>query len=512
MTTPSERPAAGAAEGMLARLRRLATNSGIYLTGDAVAQGFALLLFPLYTRYLTPTDYGILAVTQTVTIVLTIALGLALSGAVTRLHFEAETEEERRRLYGTVLIFLLVVPAAIAGALHVVGKLGGLDLFGAAPYTPYLQYAVGTAYLSIFLQVPVAIYQARQEARKVMALTILNGTGLAGATITLVVLLEQGVLGALRGTLIAAGITALVAIVLTARMSSWTLSRRWLSAAFDYSLPLVPHLLGTWVLYLSDRLVLERFVSASDLGLYSLGASIGTAAHFLVTAAGRAFAPAIILALKDPEQRHQVPRLGTYWLLGIAGACTALALLLTDAIRLLAPAEFHESTKVVAWIVFGYLAFGIYSVSAQGTYFSMRTRLVPVVTLLAGGLNVGLNFALIPSMGILGAAVATVVSFAALALMQGTLSRRLYPIEWEYGRWAKILVAALAAFAVGSLGGGDTTLPSVGLKVGAIVAVVPLALTALGFWRPEERAILASLPARLREVLSQRRTGSPPGL
>jgi O-antigen/teichoic acid export membrane protein len=485
---------------MLARLRRLAANSGIYLTGDAVAQGFALLLFPLYTRYLSPSEFGILAVAQAVTIVLTIVLGVALSGAITRLHFEAENEEERRRLYGTVLAFMLAVPAVAAGVLHVLGKLGALDLFDTAPYTPYLQYAVGTAYLSIFLQVPVAIYQARQEASKVMALTILNALGLAGATITFVVVLDEGAIGALRGMLIAAGITALVSVVLTARMSALPLSRRWLTRAFDYSLPLVPHLLGTWVLYLSDRLVLERFVSAADLGLYSLGASIGTAAHFLVTAAGRAFSPAITLALKDAEERNQVPLLGTYWLLGIAWACCALALLLTDAIRLLAPDEFHEATEVVGWIVFGYLAFGVYNIAAQGTYFSMRTRIVPVITLAAGTLNVGLNFALVPPLGIVGSAVATLIAFAALAVMQGALSQRLYPIAWEYGRWAKILVAALVAFAVGSLGGDDTTALSIALKLAAIAAAFPLALTVAGFWQPAERAFLRSLPTRLRRA------------
>ena len=495
MSTP-EIPAAPAPGGMAARLWRLAMNSGIYLTGDAVAQGLALVLFPLYTRYLSPTDYGILALTQTVTIVLTIAFGLALSSAVARLHFEAESEEERARLYGTILAFLIAVPALMAGALHVAGKLGGLDLFDDAPYTPYLQFAVGTAYLSIFMQVPVSIYQARQEPRKVMALTILNAAGLAGGTILLVVVLEQGVLGALRGALIGAGITAVVAIVLTARMSSRHLSRRWLGAAFDFSLPLVPHLLGTWVLYLSDRLVLERYVSTREIGLYSLGAAIGTAAHFLATAAGRAFGPALTLALKDDADRHQVPRIGTFWLLGLAWACAAMALLLTDVIRLLAPDEFHGATEVVAWIVFGYLAFGVYMISAQGTWFSMRTRLVALLTLTAGALNVGLNFALVPEFGIVGSAVATLVAFAALALMQGTLSQRLHPIAWEYGRWARILLATGAAFAVGSLGGHDTTVASVALKVGAIVVVLPAVLTLLGFWRPEERAFLRSRLAR----------------
>jgi O-antigen/teichoic acid export membrane protein len=489
---------------MVARLRRLAMNSGIYLAGDAVAQGVLLLLFPLYTRYLTPADYGILALAQSVTILLALTFGFALAAGIGRLHFEAESEEERSRLYGTILAFLIVVPGALAALLHLVGKLGGLDLFASVPYTPFLQYAVVTAYLSMFLQVPVVIYQARQEAGKVMGLTVLNAAALATATILFVVVLDQGAIGALRGALAGSAVTAVVAIALTARLSSLRLSWRWLTAAFEFSLPLLPHQLGTWVLYLSDRFVLELFVSTRQLGLYSLGAAIGTAAHFLATAAGRAFSPVITLSLKNPAERDAVPRLGTYWLLGLAWACTAMALLLTDLIRLLAPDEFHEATKVVAWIVFGYLAFGVYNVAAQGTWFSMRTRMIPILTLLAGALNIALNFVLIPPLGIVGSAIATLIAFVALAVLQGSLSNRLYPIRWELGRWAKILVAALGAFAVGSLGGDGTTAVSLAVKLAAIAMVLPALLTLLGFWRPEERAVIRASTRRLAQRARRR--------
>jgi hypothetical protein len=82
--------------------------------------------------------------------------------------------------------------------------------------------------------------------------------------------------------------------------------------------------------------------------------------------------------------------------------------------------------------------------------------------------------------------------------MQGALSQRLYPIGWEYVRWAKILVAAVAAFAVGSLGGGDNSAASISLKLVAIAVAFPLALTVARFWQPAERAFLRGLPARLR--------------
>ena len=154
--SPTSETEGAPAAGMAGRMRALALASAAYLTGNVVGQGLAVLLFPLYTRYLTPSDYGILGVTTAVSTLLVAIFALSLQGAVGRLYFETDSDEERRRLYGTILTFMLIVPGLLAIGVHVTGKLGGLEAFESVPYTPYLQYAVATAYLSIFLQLPIS--------------------------------------------------------------------------------------------------------------------------------------------------------------------------------------------------------------------------------------------------------------------------------------------------------------------------------------------------------------------
>src|SRR5688572_18558416 len=89
------------AEGMAARMRRLGMNSGIYLGGTVLAQGLSILLFPLYTRYLTPADYGIIGIAAATMAVVKPLIGFGMTPAVSRLYFEASSDSERRRLYGT---------------------------------------------------------------------------------------------------------------------------------------------------------------------------------------------------------------------------------------------------------------------------------------------------------------------------------------------------------------------------------------------------------------------------
>lgn len=500
--SPTSETEGAPAAGMAGRMRALALASAAYLTGNVVGQGLAVLLFPLYTRYLTPSDYGILGVTTAVSTLLVAIFALSLQGAVGRLYFETDSDEERRRLYGTILTFMLIVPGLLAIGVHVTGKLGGLEAFESVPYTPYLQYAVATAYLSIFLQLPIYIYQARQQPRTVVVLSILNAAFIAGAMVVFIVVLDQGVLGALRGQLAGAGATALVAIAVTARISSFHLSWHWLAAALAFGLPLVPHLVGQWVLWLSDRLILEHFVSAAQLGLYSIGYTLALAASFLSLAIAGAFGPEIIKSLKHDEERSVVPRIGTYWVLALSWCCTALALLGVDALLTLAPSEFHGAADVIPWIVCGYLAFGLYTLLTQGTWFSMRTRMVPVLTLVAAALNVGLNLVLIPIWGIIGSAVATLLAFTALAAMQGVLSNRLHHVPWEYRRWGAILVASLGTFAFAALARPDPITIRLLVELAVLALVFPAILTALRFWQPEETAFISSRARMLRHTVS----------
>jgi O-antigen/teichoic acid export membrane protein len=475
-------------------------NSATYLAGDALVHGIGVILTPVYTRAMTPSDYGIVAVGMTVIALLTIVLGLSLYGSITRLYFEAKDEDDRRSLYGTLLIFFLVVPGLTALGIEALGRTGALDLADDVPFDPYLRLAVWTAYLSIFIEIPLAIYTTREEPRKVLALTLSNAALVTTGTLILVVGRDEGAEGALKAALIASGIMAVVSIGLTLRLGSLAFSRRWLEAALRFSVPVVPHSLAQWGLFLSDRFILARFVTGAQLGLFSLGAMVGTVASFAVNAFNRAGTPVVMDELKrDGATSSRVPRLGTYWLGGLLTVCLPLALFGDDAIRLLTPESYHGATVVVPWVVFGYFAMGAYTILAQGTWFSMRTAWVAPITFTAAAANIAANFILIPTYGIEAAAWTTFGGFVLLAVLHGMLAARLYRINWEYGRWLRLIVAGGATFLLADrLTAGQTSVGDLGVQLLVLCLVFPAALTLLGFWSVSERSWLRARLAAAR--------------
>lgn len=497
-----ERPAEGETT-LLAQVRTMALDSGVYFVADSAARAMSLVLVLAYTRVLVPADYGILAVTSSITQLLVPVLGLSIVASVTRFYFEASSDEARRRLYATTLGFLVVVPTVGMVLAEGLGRAGLLDEFRSVPYDPYLRLAVLAAYFSVFIDLPVAVYIVRHQAGRVAALTTTNALLLLCTSLVLVVGFHKGVKGILLAAVLSSATMAVIAVVLSLRLIGKSVrpSRRLLGAMLLFSLPLVPHATAQWVLQISDRVVLSHYVSGAKLGLYYVGYSIGSVATFLVFAMTKAMSPIITAELKANGDSARVQRLGTYWFGAIVVGSLLVAVYGPDVIKIFAPNRFLGAAEIVPIIALASVVYGVYTIVSTAIWYSMRTGWIPVLTAAAALVNVGLNILLIPRYGITAAAWTTAAGFAVLALLQGLLGARRYRISWEYGRWAALLAVGIAAYAAVQLPAPGIGVRRYALSVVALAAF-PLVLTALRFWTPEERRWL-----RRRARLHGRPTG-----
>jgi O-antigen/teichoic acid export membrane protein len=473
---------------LLAQVRAMALDSGVYFVADAAARAINLVLVLAYTRLLVPDDYGILAVTSSVTLLLVPVLGLSIVASVTRFYFEDSSDEARRRLYATTLAFLFVAPTIGLIVVEVLGRVGLLNEFNAVPYDPYLRLAVLAAYFSVFVDLPVAVYIARHEARRVAALTVTNACLLLGSSLLLVVGLDKGVRGILLAAVFSSAAMAVVAVVLSIRMIGSRIrpSGKLLTALLLFSVPLVPHAGAQWVLQISDRLILSRYVSSGNLGLYYVGYSVGSISTFLVFAMTKAMSPIVTAELKARGDSSRVRRLGTYWFGAIVLGCFVVAIYGADMIKVFAPNRFLGAAEIVPIIALATVAYGIYTIVSSALWYSMRTGWIPLLTAVAAGVNVGLNLLFIPRFGINAAAWNTAAGFATLALLQGLLAARRYPIGWEYRRWLILSAIAFCGYLVVQLAAPGISVQRYALSVLTLVAF-PGALTVVGFWTAEER-------------------------
>jgi O-antigen/teichoic acid export membrane protein len=411
-------------------------------------RGMSYALFPVYAHYMTPADYGVLGVCNTIIQLLGTLSTLAIHGSLSRMYVTCTSERERRQIVGTTLYFIVVSAGSVALILECLGRMGSLDgIFKGISFHPYLQLTVWSAFSGVFVNIPATIYAAEEKPWKVTRITLFASLAQAGLTLTFVVGYRYGAYGALLGGLISNALVGVLAVGLSIRRASWRFSAERLKAALSFSVPLVPQMIGNWVLSVSDRMILERNVSASDLGRYSVGVQMGEMTGLALAPIEAAIRPMQMRQLQG-GQLGDVKRGGTLAILAVDCAALAVALFAGELIQILLPDTFLPARVIAPWIALGVACRAHYIVTSTGIWYSMKTRGLPFGTLAAGALNVGLNLLLVPKFGILAAAVTTAVGYGALAAIVDRIAVRAYRIEWEYGRWLRIGIVCLVCFLI----------------------------------------------------------------
>jgi O-antigen/teichoic acid export membrane protein len=201
--------------------------------------------------------------------------------------------------------------------------------------------------------------------------------------------------------------------------------------------------------------------------------------------------PAFAYSIRDEgEARRTYAFVLTYLTVVTAWVALALTLLSPWLVDLLAADQFAESSRVVGPLAFATVAYAAYVVIAIGVGRARRTQFNWVVTGVAAVVNVLLNLLLIPTYGMMGAAIATVAAYSTMAIAMAWWSQRIYPVPYQWRRVTTATLGAVGLAAIGKgLGGG---IPA----AIALIALYPPVLLALGFTSPGERRRLWALVGR----------------
>lgn len=476
---------------MLRDAKHLFDRSAVYGFGLFLLRGLNFLLIPLYTRHLDRAEYGIVAVTASVTAVLAVLGPLSLHGALARLYYDAEPGPDRKRVAGALWLGTVLAAGCLTLLLDRFGAHWATVLLPDVPFRPYIRLAIWTAFLTTFSLVPLNLLQVEGRSGLYVKVTLAGTLATTLCIIWLVVLKGLGAYGFVLGTFLGAALMVIPYGVLAARTSivgfHWPVTR----AALLYSLPLVPHAMAGWVLELSDRALLQRFVPLSELGLYSLGYQLASLLTLAATAINFAWTPYMYGVVQErPETAAaELARMTTYYAAVLCCLGLGLALLGGDALRLLTEPEYHPAYRVVPWTVLGLLFSGLYLVPANLLFLRSRTGLIPLVTIGAGIVNVGLLLWLAPRFGIVAGAWATAAGYATMLLLVWIAARSAFPLRYEYGRLGVLLGTGAVIFLTAKALGLPANTAGGAVRL-ALWLAFPLVLFLLGFFRSGEREVL----------------------
>jgi len=410
-----------------AKRQNLLKSSVVYAFGMILPKLLGILLLPIFTRILSPDDYGVLAYTNSIVDFLFIFSVLSLNSYVLRfwMDYDRDDDRGRRRMVGAVFTFLCVLNLVLQGLCFLVGPLAVSGFDVQVPFYPYFALALVGNYFNMMSVIPLAVYRLLDRPGAYIGLTIFRSLLYYTLAYVMVVHLDQGLLGMYLAQVVAYAFTSVFYVHTIWRHGSFTWDLGVIREGLVFSLPLIPGVVAHLVIRLIDRVMLEAYVSMDRLGLYSIGYTLGFFSLIILIQSGyRAFEPAVFQAWGRDGFDVLWRRLRSVFVAFIVVAAVGVGLLSRELLTVLTGPKFHVAYRVVPVVALAACLRGVGLLYALILISAKKTRASTQMVLAGAVVNVGVNLALIPSLGIMGAAWSSVASFGVMILAGYLLCER----------------------------------------------------------------------------------------
>ena len=484
----------------ISRIRQLASDAGLYVVGFALRRALSVITMPVLTRYLSTAGYGVLAIVGSVQNMLEVFYELGLGSAATRFYYDAADPAQRRRLFATLLVFSSLVTAVLTGLLFLAGPLVWQLVGGEIPFYPYLALTLGGVFLGNFAVLPRVLFRVCNQVPTFFRLSLAQSVLTVALSLVFVIWYDMGPVGPVLATFV---VTALFTGVYLAYLRPWVKGAvDWQVArrAVAFGAPEIPLRWGRWALRTSDRLILRHFTSLSTVAFYSVGCSVAKMPFDLVGSGIHwAIVPFFYATATEESQKRSTTlfaRIATYNFLILVALGLATVMFAHEFITILASDRYAEAERVVPLVAAASLLECAFYIPSKGLYLRQKTAWLLPLFLIPSAIDIGLNFVLVPMYGMMGAAWSMFFGYSLMIVMTIIVSQRVYPIPYEYGRIAKIGVAALLVWGI-SLVLPDTGWAARIVAKAAALALYPILLWAMGFFQDAELSWLRTRMAIL---------------
>ncbi len=421
--------------------QRLIKGTFITFFGFMFLKAIRFILVPLYTRYLTPEDYGILGIFLPVIELLTMISTLGLGASVIFFLFEYRGDEEKyKKTLSTIFITNLIFSLIIVFAFYLFSPYF-YKLFFKVPIEKgnnFILLVILIVVLYIPQQVILNLLQAREKRLQIAIIHIGSFMLLFLLLLYQLIIKKSGAYGQIFATfqqnilLFFPYLAYLIYIIGKKFVFSFKIFKETIS----YSLPLLPHSLSLWILNLSDRLILSKYSGLTETGYYTFAYTCGMAMYAFVTGMQAVWGPVFFDVKKNRKDASLI--LGaqaSHWTLFL-GLIAGTGIFFTpEIIKIIAGKKYWIAISYIAPVILGYFFLGIYTFPGLILQQMRKNGLVSICTIIAGSLNVISNLIFVPKYGAIACAWVTAGSFFFLAFLYYYFGMKLNPINFIWKEW-----------------------------------------------------------------------------
>ena len=393
------------------------------------------LLIPVLTRYLSPSEYGVVGFFMIILTGFSMVSALGVEAAATRKYYDQHlTSTDLADFVGSCMWIIILTCLVLLLTAFAVKK--NTDLFQSLDLL-WILAGVFAGSCAMVMQLALGQAQVRERALLFSLIQLAAGLSNLGISLALVVSLRLGAEGRMLGILISFVLLSGISLLIMVRNGWIRMSLRsdFMREALQFGIPLIPHSIALFVLAMADRYLISRFLSFEKLGIYVLAMQLAAVFSIFFNAFHNAFTPWLFSQLKtnDPAIKHNIV-IFTYsyyicfLLFGILASYIA-----PSVIVLVAGDEYSSASTIISWLIFSQIFTGYYLMLVGYILYEKKTRLLSTITVSSAVLNVLLVLMLIDGYGLEGVALASMAAMGVRFALVWLASAKIHPMPW-FGR------------------------------------------------------------------------------
>ena len=406
------------------------TNFSWYFATSLINKALPFFLLPILTRYLSPEEYGVLAIYQILITFATPFVGMNMPANITR-NFFRQSRDELAKLTSN-LLFVLSGSFTLVILVLMIIVLSGNN-FWDIPSSWLFSIPV-VAGMNVINQMNLTILRNSKQALKYGLFEISQTSLNLVITLLLVVVYHFGWQGRTTGIAVASitfGIISLIHVYKTGFLQ-FDISKLKIREILYISLPLIPHMLSTGIIDMSDRFFIDHMFGKEAVGIYNVGYQFGLGMILFTDAFSQVWSPWMYeqLAHMTAVKKLKIVQLTYIFDVGVIILALLITMLSGFLIKIMTPVAYHGATKFVLWVALGYALRGMYTMVFHYLVHEGKTKFLGIITLVSAIVNLVANFILLRLNGVVGAAQATLLAYTIQFLLVWWYANRIHPMPW----------------------------------------------------------------------------------
>ena len=434
---------------MREKFKELTKDTAVYGISTILSRFLTFILVPFYSHVLGKSENGIVGYIYAYIAFLNIIYLYGMDSAYLKYASLNKDEKNKKSVFSTPIIFVLITSIVISLLIIIFRPQVNAAMDIPAERWDISYYFTFILFFDSLAVIPFAHLRLIRNARKFALIKTINIVVNVTLNIILIRSFKMGMMAVFISNLVASVITLLLLIPEILKNLEFRINGELLKRMLRFGLPYLPASLASMVIQVIDRPILLMLTDESTVGVYQINYKLGIFMMLFVSMFQYAWQPFFLHNAKEKNAKEIFSKVLTYFVLAGSVVLVLLSLFIENLIRVhflgftLIGAAYWSGANIIPIVLLGYLFNGIYVNFTAGIFIEEKTKYLPYITGLGAMVNVGVNFWLIPHLGITGAASATLASYVVMAIALFIVGQKFYKIDYDYQKLFRILLSVL---------------------------------------------------------------------